>query len=84
MHPVNCILDAMVQTQVFPNKSYDMTNNCEYVCGCCFTTKVELYPDEVHLLRNNCFSNVVQKREYVQLGYVNKIKVRTCTCVTCD
>ena len=50
---------------------FDVSNNCERVCGCCMTKILRLEDDEAVLTTKNLCSESKQRRPYAQLGSVD-------------
>lgn len=83
-HDLRVSFDPVVTPEVkiksFPDKTHDVTNYIEMVCGCT-TRELHLGPEEAQLTINKCFGcqTLSSKREYGQLGFVEKQK-QCCCC----
>jgi hypothetical protein len=64
--------------KVFGREEFDMTNYFEMICGC-VTKNLVLDKEEATLTINDLCNSRVQKREYAQLGNVERKK----SCVCC-
>mmetsp|Transcript_48891 Transcript_48891/g.116224 ORF Transcript_48891/g.116224 Transcript_48891/m.116224 type:complete len:727 (+) Transcript_48891:117-2297(+) len=68
-----------VAPEVLPTKTFDVTNTIESIFSCCAQKKLELTADEAILTMNGPLVNINQKREYAQLGNVQRMK----NCICC-
>jgi len=71
----------------FPSTTYDVTNYSECICNClcslglkgCLKTRLELGPDEVMIVREDCCNRWTSRSPYGNLGSV-ETELECCCC----
>ncbi|CAK9066211.1 unnamed protein product [Durusdinium trenchii] len=68
-------------SEQMPQRSFNITNACDFVCCCCMTTNLELNDEEAIFRQKSCCLKSVRREPYAQLGSVEPARLCFGACV---
>eukprot|EP00729_Bicosta_minor_P020890 gene20889-22742_t len=70
-----------IQKTTFERREFDVTNTCQFVCGCCATQNLFLEEEEILLSSKNVCGSSDKRLPYGELGSVEEAQACGC-CVS--